>query len=234
MKYNRFGAAYTEVVAYFSGAVVGDFGDQAAVEAIMDFIETDIVAVMNPAIRRALKRVDGMIICESATDGQTVISVPTDGGLKYDPTSGYEVFVNYQLTGSPPLQPRPGSGYTHGTEITVTDVSDVITITLGAAYALSENDIVIMSCEIDPTDTDYEVETLKQILLVGSAAMIAPKAYSEQDDNPMAKYEKKYQEWKAKLAVASRNLRLIPEFSARNQVTSWNMAKNLLAGKILR
>ena len=232
--YNRFGATYDKVVEYFSGAVVADFGGQTAVETIMDFIEVDMVAIMNPAIRRALKRVDGMIVVEAATASQVVIDVPTSGGLEHGHTSNWEVWVNYHLTGDAPLQPEPGTGYTNGDGMTISAESDAIRITLTAANALTANDVVIMSCDIDPTDTDYEVETLKQVMLVGTAGMIGPKAYSDQDDNPTSTYKSAYNDWKKRLADSRKGLLAVPEFSARNQVTSWNIGTLGLTGKIRR
>ena len=223
--YNRFGAAYTDIPGLFPGSVADDFGGQSDIETIMDMVETEMASRMNPAILRCLTRVDGMIVEEAADAAQTVIDVPTSSGILYANQSGLEVWVNFA---SPGVQPKPGGG----DSVTVADNGGAVRLTM--ASALSLNDVVIMSCDLDPTDSSFAVETLKRILIIGTASMCGHTAYDAESITPLPKYEKMYTDWMIDLGKPMMGLKPVPEFANRKQVLGWNAGTYMTTGDIIR
>ena len=228
-QYNYFGAAYGDIANLFSNVVDADLGGQTEIEAVMDIIEAEIVSNMHERFKRSLKRVDGMYIESSATSGQTAITVTAGGGIHYNTQSNLEVWVNYIYPGKMPV---PGTGDTHGGGITVADSSGNISITM--TDSLSLNDYVMMCCDLDPTNANYSIETLKLFMRVGSAALLGPKIYSQEDTSPVGMYVNKYKDFLKRIGDINLCKRAIPEIGERKSVMEWDKGTMLLTGRLIR
>ena len=229
--YNRFGATYSEVIAFWPETVIGDFTSQAAVETVMDRIELEVVANCNAWVRMSLRQCVGALVCNYATADQVQIDVGNFGGLAYDCTSNHEVYVDY---GYAPEPPNRGSGYSAGAGITVTDNSDAIRITLDAAYKLSLGQRVIMSCDIDPSDTGFALPSLANFLRMGTAAEIGAQVFTP-DESPLLKYYgDKYKNDLRELRDHSNFLAKVPELERRKEIIYQGFVGGFMKGKIER
>lgn len=227
--YNRFGAVYTQAVSMFPGTAAADFGGQTAIETIMDMVEAEIISNCNPWIRLALTTCVGALICSKPTDGQTVITVNTQGGLFYDCTSNWEIFIDY----AGPEPPTKGYGYVNADGITVTEVAtDTIRITLDADLALDETDFVVMNCDIDPTDSTFSLPTMANILLLGTAVMLGYQIYTADESPLIKKYQQLYENNLKDLKNVNYRLQKVPELFNRNECIYRGITPELFIGSI--
>ncbi len=214
--YNHFGAVYTDVIAMFPGSCVGDFQDQASIEKFMDMVEKEMVASFNSWIRMSLRQNVGAKILAYADDDQTVVDVENIGGLDYRYTSNHEVWIDFPVGNNLPIK---GSGLTDGDGITVSDNANAIRITFDSGYTLALADWVVMNCDIDPSNSNYSVDSLAYILTVGAASMIGLTVYTPEESPLLVKYKSMFKDKKKALADERMFLELVPEFERRNEIT---------------
>jgi len=230
--YNYFGAAYTDVVSMFRGAVAGDFGGQTQIENIMDMIEAEIVGKMNPILRRTISRVDGMVIEENATEGQAVITVTDNSsGVIENVVSNIMVWRNWQYDNQMPF---PVNADLDGNEFNSSYSNSDLVITFTGGNEAQLYDIVIMSCDLDTTNAAYAINTIKQILLLGSAAIAGAKIYAVEDATPLLTYKNMYDDWMKKIADVKLGVSAIPEIEKRKSALLWGLGTIGLTGKLVR
>lgn len=226
--YNRFGASYATLLELYHGLVAADFSDQATIENMMDMVETEMYQHFNQYIKQAMIFCNGATVLTFATAGLTSITVTDFGGLKYSVTDDYEVWVNY---GSRPEPPQKGTGLSAGNGAAFASAgSDQIGITLDDA--LSAGDNVILSCTIDPTNSNYQVNSLKDTLMYGVAAKIGTNIFAP-DDSPLPKmYETFYQDALKRLKSYEEFVEAVPEFSDRNEIIYQGIVGKMITGTI--
>lgn len=229
--YNRFGATFGQVVAYYPKSVVSDFdpadpgadaGGQAAIEATLDRYARMVAAALTPEVYRQMIQVDAECVVRYATAGQTSAAlglVPVRTGTLHlwrypaEATMSARMYLGGSTPG--PLRidswfyqkPLLGIGEVASGDFTVNATTGIVT--------LSGNGILTAGERLFSTyDTDYDAATfalksLSDATVLAAAVEFGNALYSEgaQKWDLVSRYEK---DWEATLG-ALRSGVLIPD-----------------------
>jgi hypothetical protein len=220
MGYNRFGAVYTDVIALYTGTVVGDFGTQQIIEAAIDEAVDMVAGALAPTSYAAITDPTLEQVVTRATAGQTTCQL----GITPVITSQVHVW-----SGQPILfQIRPrlltesiasyagglglgNAGQIMGPQVEL-DASQFSVNSAGLVTlnrAMSANDVVYATYRADTTNASYAFPSLARIAVRGAAAELGARLYT--DGTQSWDLVKRYAE---QFSMALENLRagtLIPD-----------------------
>lgn len=175
MGYNRFGAAFSSVVALYPGSVVSDFGGQTTVEEAIDRAVDRVANALTEDVYGQLTEPDLELVVRRATAGQTSATL----GLYPVVSGSVHVWVGQPVTfqNRPRLETDPVTEDVRATEISsslfsVVDATGALTLP-----ALVANDQVYASYRVDPAS--LSVPSLARICIRGAAAELGARLYTE-------------------------------------------------------
>ncbi len=208
--FNRFGAAYTGVIALYNGVVVSDFGrnvstgapdatvGQANIEAALDRATRCIANSLSPDAFRTITEPDLELIVRRGTAGQTTAQL----GVFPIVASSLRLWQVIQGAILPPrdihkpqqfYDPQTGSLLITPTIIT----SYTLNATTGALSALSlgADDLMYATYVTSPDDAAFSIPSLADIAVLGAAAELGGNLYVQASDEwkLVEQYRTRYQ-----------------------------------------
>lgn len=229
--YNRFGATFDQVVAYYPQTVAADYdpalsgssaGGQAAIETSMDRQSRLIAAALTPEAFRQMTQVDAELVIRYATAGQTAIQLglfPIRAGTLHLWRYPSEVAMSggsFYSAGTPGMyridsyfykKPMLGLGEVASTDFAVTVATGAVVLSGSVNLGLGER--VFATYDTNYDAAGFSLASLADAVVLGSAVEFGNSLYTESSQkwDLVSGYEK---EWNGTLAALRSGL-LIPD-----------------------
>ncbi len=224
--YNQYGTTYASVIALYPGTVVGDYGNQAAVDAALDRSVREIAASLNQESFRNLTEPDLELVERRATAGQTSLTLganvvaagswPVVSGKTHIWVGQPQSFAARPLLTTDPYaySQRYGIGVVAGTydmlgpmtelpadQFSVVAATGVVTL----VTALQANDVAYASYVVDVNAAAYAVPSLAEIAVLGAGAELGARLYSagNQEWKLVEDYRTRYTDWLKRMVEGS-------------------------------
>lgn len=201
-RFNRFGSAYTDVVAMYPGTVVTDYdaggsAGQTKVEAAMDRACRRFAMALSPDVFRQMTKIDCEQPVRYATEGQATFTLglgPMVSGTLHlwrypAPLAiGQGIISNgYDFTIKPQFGWLEETGFATSGTATVT-VTPATTLTLGQR--------IFASYEVDNDAATFAMPSIADLCLYGAAVELGAFLYSEgtQEWKLVEEYRKRWED----------------------------------------
>lgn len=188
-RFNNWGLAYTDLLRMYPGTIVADYdgggaNGQTVIEDSLARISREVASALTPEVYEQMQHVDAELIVRYATEGQASATLglsPSIAGTLHLWRYPSEAILGYTDASSSLVDEyyfkKPCKGINElvlNTDYTVS--AETVTFT-GASLSLGER--VFATYDVDLDDEDFAMPSLADISLLGSAAELGSRLYSE-------------------------------------------------------
>lgn len=186
VSYNRFGAAFADVIALYPGTQASDYGTasgvanatagQAAIEAALDYYSRLAANALSSAHYAQITAPQAELIDDCTTAGQTSFEL----GIYPVVTGSVHLFRFSSWPGHMPA-PVYGNGLGHGEietdNFSVTDSTGAINYTGPDTFLAGE--MVFASYKVDTANASFSLPAMADVVIRGAASELGSRLYTQ-------------------------------------------------------